>query len=74
MSGRAGLDPSLVQRMEAPMKRCHFIGLDTHGQFCEMAAVDGEGRLIERGRCATNIPGLVEMLARVPRPRRLVIE
>jgi hypothetical protein len=24
--------------MEAPMKRAYFIGLDTHGSFCEMAA------------------------------------
>lgn len=56
------------------MKRCHFIGLDTHGQFCEMAAIDHDGDLIGRGRCDTNIPALIELLERVPRPRRLVIE
>jgi transposase len=60
--------------MEAPMKRCHFIGLDTHGQFCEMAAVDQQGRVVARGRCATNIPALLELLEQVRRPRRLVIE
>lgn len=56
------------------MKRCHFIGLDTHGQFCVMAAVDPQGQVIERGRCDTNIPALVELLEQVPRPRHLVIE
>src|SRR6185369_9361628 len=60
--------------MEAPMKRCHFIGLDTHGQFCDMAVVDAKGRLLQRDRCATNIPALLAMLNEVPRPRRLVIE
>jgi transposase len=56
------------------MKRCHFIGLDTHGEFCEMAALHHDGELFGRGRCDTNIPALVELLERVPRPRQLVIE
>src|SRR5712691_2827257 len=60
--------------MEAPMKRCHFIGLDTHGQFCVMATVDHQGQLFGRGRCDTNIPALIELLEQVPRPRQLVIE
>jgi transposase len=60
--------------MEAPMKRCHFIGLDTHGVFCEMAAVSGKGKMVGRGRCDTNIPAILELLERVPKPRRLVIE
>jgi transposase len=64
-----------IQRMEAPiMKRCHFIGLDTHGQFCELAAVDHKGLVIARGRCDTNIPELVELLDQVSKPRRLAIE
>jgi transposase len=60
--------------MEAPMKRCHFIGLDTHGQFCDMAVVDAKGRVLQRDRCPTNIPALVEMLKQVSRPRLVVIE
>jgi transposase len=60
--------------MEAPMKRCHFIGLDTHCQFCEAAVVDASGREVSRQRCATTIPALVELVESVPRPRRLVIE
>jgi len=56
------------------MKQCHFIGLDTHGQFCDMAAVDQQGQLVARGRCATNISALVNVLEQVPEPRRLVIE
>ena len=42
------------------MKRCHFMALDTHGQFCEMAAVNDKGAVTHRGRCATNILALVE--------------
>jgi hypothetical protein len=60
--------------MEAPMKRRYFIGLDTHGQFCEMAVVDAKGDVVRRGHCATNIPTLVQLVEQVPRPRRLVIE
>jgi transposase len=68
------LKRSESQRMEAPMKRCHFVALDTHVPFCELAAVDERGNLKERSRCGTRIPDLVELLERVPRPRRLVIE
>src|SRR5262249_880835 len=60
--------------MEAPMKRCHFIGLDVHGAFCEMAVVNAAGRVVRRGRCATNIPALREVLDEVPQPRRLTVE
>lgn len=56
------------------MKRGHFIGMDTHCQFCELAAVTDAGRLTQRGRCATTIPDLVEWLESIPRPRRLVFE
>lgn len=56
------------------MKRCHFIGLDTHGKFCEMATVNHKGELLGRGRCDTNIPALLELIEAVSRPRRLVIE
>lgn len=56
------------------MKRGHFIGMDTHCQFCELAAVTDAGRLTQRGRCATAIPDLVEWLEAIPRPRRLVFE
>jgi transposase len=60
--------------MEAPMKRVHFIGLDTHCQFCEMAAIDADGKLFTRERCATTIPALVKLLESVPRPCHVVIE
>jgi transposase len=60
--------------MEAPMKRIHFIGLDTHCQFCEMAAIDADGKLCRRERCATTIPALAKLLESVPRPRFAVIE
>src|SRR6516225_11311184 len=60
--------------MEAPMKRGHFIGMDTHCQFCELAVVNHSGAVVRRDRCATCIPILLEVIERVPRPRQLVIE
>jgi transposase len=56
------------------MKRGHFIGMDTHCQFCEIAAVNRSGKLVLRERCPTCVPALVQVLEQVPRPRALVIE
>jgi transposase len=60
--------------MEAPMKRRHFIGIDCHCQFCEIAVVDATGKVRQRDRCDTTIPALLEVLKTVPQPRALVIE
>jgi transposase len=60
--------------MEAPMKRSHFIGIDVHCQFCEVAVVDAVGKVVFRDRCATTIPTLLAVLEKVPRPRSLVVE
>jgi transposase len=60
--------------MEAPMKRAHFIGMDTHCQFCEVAVVNPCGDPFLKDRCSTCIPALLEVIERVPRPRQLVIE
>ena len=56
------------------MRREYFIGLDTHGSFCEMAAITQTGNLVARGSCDTTIPALRELLAKVPTPRHLVFE
>jgi transposase len=56
------------------MRRRHFIGIDVHCQFCEAAVIGADGSAIERTRCATSIPALAEFLAKVPRPRAVVIE
>lgn len=56
------------------MKRTHFIGIDVHCQFCEVAVITDAGQLVRRDRCATTIPALREAVAAVPRPRQLVIE
>jgi transposase len=60
--------------MEAPMKRSHFIGIDVHCQFCEIAVVDAVGKVIHRGRCDTTISALLQVIEAVPRPRALIIE
>jgi transposase len=60
--------------MEAPMKRVYFIGLDTHGQFCDMTAITQDGQLVQRGQCKTTIPAILNLLEQVPQPRRLAIE
>ena len=56
------------------MKRRHFIGIDVHCQFCEMAVVDAVGNVMYRDRCATTIPALLAVLEKLPRSRSLVIE
>ncbi len=56
------------------MKREYFIGLDTHGSFCEMAVVTGNGNVVQRGRCPTTISALCAMIEKVPAPRHLAFE
>lgn len=56
------------------MKRDHFIGMDVHSQFCELAVLTAAGQLVRRERCPTTILALRGVLEAVPRPRRLVIE
>jgi transposase len=60
--------------MEAPMKRSHFIGMDVHCPFCEIAVVDANGKLIRRERTDTTIVALTPIVESVARPRFLVIE
>lgn len=54
--------------------REHYIALDVHCSFSELAVVTGHGKLVERARCETTIPALVECLAAIRRPRRLTFE
>lgn len=56
------------------MKRGHFIGMDVHCQFCEIAVVDAEGKVVGRERTDTTIAALMPVVEAVPRPRFLVIE
>ncbi len=56
------------------MKRSHFIGIDVHCQFCEIAVLNPAGKVVQRDRCDTTIPALVKVLDRVPRPCSVVIE
>jgi transposase len=60
--------------MEAPMKKAHFIGIDVHCQFCEIAVLNWAGQVKQRLCCATTIPALLEVLQTVPRPCSVVIE
>jgi transposase len=56
------------------MKRSHYIGLDVHCAFTELAVVTEGGRLTKRQRCATTIPALREALDTVARPRVVALE
>jgi transposase len=56
------------------MSREHFIALDTHKEFCDMAVVSPTGKVVKRDRCQTNIPDLVEMISHVKRSRILTFE
>src|SRR5262245_20818408 len=60
--------------MEAPMKREYFIGLDAHGDFCELSVVNHCGKLVKKVKCQTTIPVLRELIGKVSRPRQLVFE
>ncbi len=52
----------------------HYIGLDTHCAFTEMAVVTNSGRVTRRERLKTAIPELVEAITSVRQPRRLTFE
>ena len=52
----------------------HYIALDIHCGFSEMAVVTGAGKLIRRDRCDTRTPALREAITQVRRPRRLTFE
>jgi len=56
------------------MKRNHFIGIDVHSQFCEVAVMTPAGQVVQRERCATTIPALSELLDKAPRPCSVVLE
>lgn len=52
----------------------HYISLDTHCAFSEMAVVTSSGRLTRRERVDTTIPALIEAITSVRRPRQLTFE
>lgn len=52
----------------------HFIAMDTHVSFSEIAVVASNGKIRSRTQCATAIPPLVEVIEQVPRPRKLTFE
>jgi transposase len=56
------------------MSTQHYIALDTHCEFCEMAVISGSGRVLKRQRCETAIPALAAALEAVRRPRMLTFE
>ncbi len=56
------------------MRTEHYIALDVHCAFTELAVVTKQGRLTKRERCPTAIPPLLEAILRVPRPRRVTFE
>jgi transposase len=56
------------------MKRWHFIGFDTHSKSCDAAVVNWVGDVVNRNRCETTIPALLQIMEAVPRPRAVVIE
>jgi transposase len=56
------------------MRTEHFIALDVHCRFTEVAVVSKRGRLTKRDRCPTAIPPLVEVITAISRPRYLTFE
>jgi transposase len=56
------------------MRSEHYIALDVHCAFTELAVVTKGGRLTKRERCPTAIPPLLEAISSVPRPRYVTFE
>ena len=56
------------------MSTSHYIAMDVHCAFTEMAVVTSTGRITKRRRCPTTIPELVEALEEIRRPRYLTFE
>lgn len=52
----------------------HFVALDVHCSFCEMAVVTESGRMTKQLRCPTTIADLRTAIESVARPRHLVFE
>jgi transposase len=52
----------------------HFIALDVHCAFSEMAAMTAAGKIVKRDHCETTIPALARMISTIRRPRRLTFE
>jgi hypothetical protein len=60
--------------MEGPMKKIHFIRIEVHCLFCEIAVLSPAGKVVRRYRCETTIPAMVDALAKVAHPCSVVIE
>jgi len=56
------------------MRRVHFIGLDVHSSFCQGGYTDESGHEKLEWCKPTSIGELLEVIEKVPRPRKLVIE
>lgn len=56
------------------MSTIHFIALDTHCSFCEMAVMTKNGKLLQRQKLATAIPPLVNAIEAFRKPRYLTLE
>jgi len=56
------------------MERVYVIAMDTHCQFTEFFVTTPSGRSSQRGRTATTMPALREIVRSVPRPRQVVFE
>jgi len=56
------------------MRTDHYIGLDVHCEFTEMAVVTSSGRITKRHRCKTAVPPLVEAITQIAHPRYVTFE
>jgi transposase len=56
------------------VKRCHFIGMDVHSPFTEIAIVTASGQVSKHLRCVTSISNLKAALQAIAKPRHLVFE
>jgi len=62
-----------MKKKQSPLN-VYTIAIDVHSSFCQGGWLDRSGREREEWKVPTAVPALREVIAKVPRPRRLVME
>ena len=62
------------RRKGSPVRTNHYISLDVHCEFTEIAVVTGTGQITKRHRCKTAIPSLLEAITGIAHPRYVTFE
>lgn len=56
------------------MRHQHYVGLDVHCQFTQVAVISESGQLLRQQQCPTTIPAIAQTLESVRRPLSVALE